>query len=58
MHIFKAKVHNKNGDTMKIKDIMSRKLIKCEIDDNVLFVCNLMKTHDVGFILIMNRNKN
>ena len=57
MHIFKVKVHNKNGDTMKIKDIMSRKLITCEIDDNVLFVCNLMKTHDVGFILIMNKNK-
>lgn len=42
---------------MKVKDVMSRNLITCEVDDNVLFVSNLMKTKDVGFILIMNKNK-
>ena len=50
-------VHSKNGDCMKIKDIMSRNLIYAEVDDNVLYVCNKMKEYDVGFILIMDDNK-
>ena len=50
-------VHSKNGDCMKIKDIMSRNLIYAEVDDNVLYVCNRMKENDVGFILIMDGNK-
>ena len=36
---------------------MSKKLITCDTDDNVLFVSNLMKEYDVGFILIMKNNK-
>ena len=50
-------VHSKNGDCMKIKDIMSRNLIYAEVDDNVLYVCNRMKENDVGLILIMDGNK-
>ncbi len=42
---------------MKIKKIMSKKLITCEPDDNILFVSNLMNTWDVGFILIMEKDK-
>ena len=42
---------------MKIKDIMSKKLITCAPDDNILFVSNLMNVWDVGFILIMDKNK-
>ncbi len=42
---------------MKIKDIMSKNLITCELDDNILFVSNLMKVWDVGFILIMDNNE-
>ncbi len=42
---------------MKIKDIMSRDLITCTPDDSVLFVSNLMKVWDVGFILITDEDK-
>lgn len=42
---------------MKVKDIMSRNIINANIDDNVLFVSNLMKIHDIGFILITQKNK-
>ena len=39
---------------MKIKDVMSKKLITCAPDDNILFVANLMNVWDVGFILVMD----
>jgi len=42
---------------VKIKEIMSKKLITCEQDDNILFVSNLMNAWDVGFILIMEKDK-
>jgi len=42
---------------MKIKEIMSKKLITCDPDDNILFVSNLMNAWDVGFILIMEKDK-
>ena len=42
---------------MKVKDIMSKRLVYAEVDDNVLYVSNLMKENDVGFILIMDKNK-
>lgn len=42
---------------MKIKDIMSKKLITCDPDDNILFVSNLMNAWDVGFVLIMEKDK-
>ena len=57
MHILNHHVHNINGDKMQIKDIMSRYLVTAETDDNVLYVSNLMKEYDVGFILIMDGQK-
>jgi len=42
---------------MKIKEIMSKKLITCDPDDNILFVSNLMNAWDIGFILIMEKEK-
>ncbi|MCI9110838.1 MAG: CBS domain-containing protein [Bacilli bacterium] len=42
---------------MKIKEIMSKKLITCNPDDNILFVSNLMNAWDIGFILIMEKDK-
>ena len=42
---------------MKIKEIMSKKLITCDPDDNILFVSNLMNAWDVGFLLIMEKDK-
>jgi len=42
---------------MKIKEIMSKKLITCDPDDNILFVSNLMNAWDVGFILIMEKDR-
>lgn len=42
---------------MKIKDIMSKDLITCNPDDNILFVSNLMNVWDVGFILITEKDK-
>ena len=57
MYIFLFLVHSKNGDNMKIKDIMSRDLVYAEVDDNVLYVCNKMKKNDVGFVLIMDGKK-
>lgn len=42
---------------MKIKEIMSKNLVVCEPDDNILFVSNLMNVWDVGFVLIMQNGK-
>lgn len=42
---------------MKINDLMTKKLIVCDYDDTVLFVSNLMKQYDVGFILVMKDKK-
>lgn len=41
---------------MKIKEIMSTKLITCDPDDNILFVSNLMNAWDIGFVLIMEND--
>ena len=57
MNIKLKSVQNIKGDSMKIKDIMSKKLITCSPDDNILFVSNLMNAWDVGFILIMNNDE-
>ncbi|MCI9586186.1 MAG: CBS domain-containing protein [Bacilli bacterium] len=42
---------------MKVKDIMSKNLVMCDPDDNILFVSNLMNVWDVGFVLIMKNGK-
>ena len=42
---------------MIIKDIMSKNIITCEPDDNILFVSNLMNIWDIGFIVIVDKNK-
>ena len=42
---------------MKVKDIMSKKLVVCELGSSLDTVSRLMRENDVGFILIMNKNK-
>lgn len=43
---------NKNGDYMKIEDIMSKSLITCEIDNTIHQISKKMKLYDIGFIPI------
>lgn len=42
---------------MKIKDIMSKDVICCDINDSIKDVCNIMKKYDVGFIVVYDNDK-
>lgn len=39
---------------MKIKDIMSKRIISCNINSNIFEVAQLMKKHNIGFIPIID----
>lgn len=41
---------------MKIKDIMSKDVICCDINDSIKDVCDLMKKYDVGFIVVYDND--
>lgn len=45
------------GDYMKIKDIMSKNLIICSSDINVINISNIMKKYNIGFIPIEKNKK-
>ena len=40
---------------MKIKDIMSKKIISCNINSNIFEVAQLMKKNNIGFIPIIDK---
>ena len=42
---------------MNVKDIMSRNIIHCDINDDVKDVSNLMKDNNIGFIVVYKKNK-
>lgn len=42
---------------MKIKDIMSKNLVFCGIGDSLDTVSKLMKENDVGFVLVIDKNR-
>lgn len=42
---------------MKIKNIMSKDIICCDISDSVKDVCHMMKKYDVGFIVVYDRDR-
>lgn len=45
------------GDYMKVKDIMSKNLIICSSDINVINISNIMKKYNIGFIPIKKNKK-
>ena len=45
------------GDYMKVKDIMSKNLIICSSDINVINISNIMKKYNIGFIPIEKKKK-
>ncbi len=45
------------GDYMKVKDIMSKNLIICSSDINVINISNIMKKYNIGFIPIEKDKK-
>lgn len=45
------------GDYMKVKDIISKNLIICSSDINVINISNIMKKYNIGFIPIEKNKK-
>lgn len=45
------------GDYMKVKDIMSKNLIICSNDINVINISSIMKKYNIGFIPIEKNKK-
>ena len=45
------------SDYMKVKDIMSKNLIICSSDINVINISNIMKKYNIGFIPIEKNKK-
>ncbi len=49
----KEKIYNnKNGDNMKVKELMTNKLIVCEETDSMHRIAQKMKKYDIGFMPI------
>lgn len=46
-----------NGDFMKLNDIISKKLVVCNINDDLSVISSKMTEYDVGFIPIVEDNK-
>ena len=44
------------GEFMKVKDIMTKNLITCEIDCSIHQISQKMKKYDIGFIIITDKN--
>lgn len=42
---------------MRVKDIMTKKLITCEIDNTIHQIAQKMKEYDIGFMIITNQKK-
>lgn len=54
----KLKISNNiTGEIMKVKDIMSKNLIICSHDINVVNISNIMKKYNIGFIPIEKNKK-
>lgn len=50
-------IKNNNGDNMKIKDIMSNKIISADAMDTIYDVSILMKKNNIGFIPVKKENE-
>lgn len=57
MHRIYFLSNNINGDNVKIKDAMSKKLIIGKNTDTIKEISELMKKNDIGFIPISKNNK-
>jgi len=57
MYIILKISNNIIGDNMKVKDIMSKNLIICSHDINVVNISNIMKKYNIGFIPIEKNKK-
>lgn len=44
------------GEFMKVKDIMTKNLITCEIDCSIHQISQKMKKFDIGFMIITDKN--
>ena len=41
---------------MKIKEIMSKNIISCKSNSTIYEIANLMKKHNIGFVIIIDNN--
>lgn len=57
MNIFNFIFNTINGDYMNLIDIMSKKIIIGNKDDDIVKIANIMKKYDIGFIPIVDNKK-
>ena len=57
MNILFYLFNTNSGDFMKLNDIMSKKIITCNVGDSISKVSSLMKDNDIGFVPVVNDNK-
>lgn len=57
MNIFNFIFNTINGDYMNLVDIMSKKIIVGNKDDNIVKIADIMKKYDIGFIPIVDNKK-
>lgn len=57
MYKYQKYINTINGDSMKVKDIMTKYLITCENDSSIHQIAQKMKKFDIGFMIITNKDK-
>lgn len=57
MYKFKKYINTINGDSMKVKDIMTKNLITCDSDNSIHQISQKMKEFDIGFMIIVHNDK-
>ncbi len=56
MYKYRVLVHSKNGDKMKIKEIMTKNLVTASPYTTLEEASNIMKNYDIGFLPIEKDN--
>ncbi len=56
MYILCFLFNTNSGDSMNLSDIMSKKIIVGNIDDDIYSIASLMKENDIGFVPIVRDN--
>ena len=54
MNIFGFLFNTNSGDSMNLRDVMSKKVVCCRDCDDIIFVSKVMKENDIGFVPIVS----
>ena len=57
MYKYQKYINTINGDSMKVKDIMTKYLITCESDCSIHQIAQKMKKFDIGFMIITDKQR-